>query len=42
MIGQFARWLRAALDAISLLGGFIFVACVEIIRMKRMTGGKLS
>ena len=42
MIGQLARWLRAALDAISLLGGFIFIACVEIIRMKRMTGGKLS
>jgi hypothetical protein len=41
MIGQLARWLRAALDAISLLGGFI-IACVEIIRMKRMTGGKLS
>jgi hypothetical protein len=42
MIGQLARWSRTAVDAIALLGGFIFIACVEIIRMKRMTGGKLS
>jgi hypothetical protein len=40
MIGQLARWLRTALDAISLLGGFIFVAYVEVIRVKRMTGGR--
>jgi len=40
MIGQLVRWLRTALEAIPLLGGFIFVACVEIIRVKRMTGGR--
>ena len=40
MIGQLVRWLRTALQAIPLLGGFIFVACVEIIRVKRMTGGR--
>src|SRR5262245_2383527 len=40
MIGQLARWLRMALDAISLLGSFIFVACVEVIRVKRMAGGR--
>jgi hypothetical protein len=40
MMRQLARWLRTALDAISLLGGFIFVACVEVIRVKRMTGGR--
>src|SRR5262245_8179504 len=40
MISQLAWWLRTALDAISLLGGFIFVACVEVIRVKRMTEGR--
>jgi hypothetical protein len=40
MINQLGRWLRTALNAISLLGGLIFVACVEIIRTKRVTGGR--
>jgi hypothetical protein len=40
MINQLGRWLRTALNAISLLGGLIFVACVDIIRTKRVTGGR--
>lgn len=37
IISQLAWWLRTTLNAISILGGLLFVAWVEIIRTKRMS-----
>ena len=40
MFRQLAWWLRTALNAMSILGGFFFVAWVEIIYTKRMGAGR--
>jgi hypothetical protein len=40
MISHLDRWLQTALNALSILGGLIFVGWVEIVRTKRIVIGR--